>query len=199
MSEKHQAVWLNTPKGLTDEEKEKLADAYIEYIYDRTVNDNNDKYGRAFPKYSKDYKRSLDFINAGKNPSDVNLTLSGDMLAELKLLKVKGNKVLIGYEKGSVENAKADGNIRGTYGTDTPKPNKARDFLGFEGKELDEKARIDATFKPKATKEAVANLSASYKRNRLIQAQERGEISRSLSIKNKDNDELEALYLKYFK
>ena len=101
-----------------------------------------DKNGKPFPKYSKksnyseSYKKSLDFKIAGKSASKINLQLSGDMLAAITVLKYAKDSVEIGFEKGSEENARADGNIRGTYGQDAPNPRISRDFLGISEKEL---------------------------------------------------------------
>jgi hypothetical protein len=58
------------------------------------------------------------------------------MLAALDVLDKTSRSVTIGFEPGSDENAKADGNIRGTYGKPTPDPKKARDFLGITETEL---------------------------------------------------------------
>lgn len=93
-----------------------------------------DKDGNRFARYSDSYKDSLDFKIAGKGP--VNLQLSGDMLAALKPLKMTKNWIEVGFDRGSDENAKADGNIRGTYGKSSPIPGKARDFLGITEREL---------------------------------------------------------------
>jgi hypothetical protein len=203
MATKHQAVWLDIPDGLDELQATELGDAYIEYIYQRTTKDNVDKSGKPFPGYSPKYKESLDFKNMGKS-SSVNLELSGDMLAELKILQIKGGRLQIGYENGSDENAKADGNIRGTYGKSTPNPSMARDFLGFEGKELEEKERIDRKFirsdsSIKKQIESVNNLSTSFKLNVLSKLQKVGEIDGRLNLKNKDDEELEYLYIKYLK
>lgn len=128
-------------------DKESLAeigDLIVERIVERT-DQGKDKAGNAWrgeaAKYSEAYKKSLDFKIAGKG-SGVNLQLSGDMLAALRVLKSTSNWIEVGFDRGSDENAKADGNIRGTYGSNTPNPKKARDFLGMEGKELDRLARI---------------------------------------------------------
>jgi hypothetical protein len=203
MATKHQAVWLDIPDGLDELQATELGDAYIEYIYQRTTKDNVDKSGKPFPAYSPKYKDSLDFKNMGKS-SSVNLELSGDMLAELKILQIKGGRLQIGYENGSDENAKADGNIRGTYGKPSPNPSMARDFLGFEGKELEEKERIDRKFirsdsSIKKQIESVNNLSTSFKLNVLSKLQRVGEIDGRLNLKNKDDEELEYLYIKYLK
>ena len=113
-----------------------LADLVIEHIVDRTQS-GKDKRGRDFPGYSPEYIKSLDFEIAGKSRGNVNLTLSGDMLAALDVLQEKPGLIRIGFEKGSDENARADGNIRGTYGSDTPSRKKARDFLGLPDKVLE--------------------------------------------------------------
>ncbi len=131
MPAKHQKIDLRIPKSLTRRERIELADLVIEHIVDRTQR-GKDKDGRAFPRYSKEYTKSLDFNNAGKSAGDVNLTLSGDMLAALQILDDAPGKIRIGFERGSDENARADGNIRGTYGSDTPSRKKARDFLGIK-------------------------------------------------------------------
>lgn len=109
----------------------------IEHIYDRT-NRGLDKKGNPFPGYSKDYIKSLDFKNAGKSKGRVDLQLSGDMLAAMKLINHKNGKLTIGFERGSEENAKAEGNILGTYGQQSPIKGKKRDFLGIEDKKLRE-------------------------------------------------------------
>ena len=105
----------------------------MERIVERT-DKGRDKDGIRFVKYEKAYEDSLDFKLAGKGP--VNLQLSGDMLAALKPLKMTKNWIEVGFDRGSEENAKADGNIRGTYGQKSPIPGKARDFLGITEEEL---------------------------------------------------------------
>lgn len=120
--------------GLSPDQKDEVADLIIERIVSRT-DQGKDKDGRRFPGYSKSYKESLDFKVAGKS-SKVDLQLSGDMLAALSVLDKTSRSVTIGFENGSEENAKADGNIRGTYGQSKPIPGKARDFLGISEREL---------------------------------------------------------------
>lgn len=113
-----------------------LADLVIEHIVERTEN-GVDKDGKKFPGYSKSYLASLDFKNAGKSPSKVDLTLSGDMLAALALLSERKGALTIGFENGTPENDKAEGNRLGSYGGD-PNPKKARDFLGIDRRKLAE-------------------------------------------------------------
>jgi len=122
--------------GLNSDQKDEVADLIIERIVNRT-DQGKDKQGKRFPGYSKSYKESLDFKVAGKGKT-VDLQLSGDMLAALAHLKKHdtNRSIVVGFENGSEENAKADGNIRGTYGKPTPDPKKARDFLGITETEL---------------------------------------------------------------
>lgn len=134
MATKWQKEDIEIPKGFKPLQRLAVAEDIIDYILIRTSK-GKDRNGEAFPKYSKAYKESLDFKNAGKT-SRVDLELSGDMLAELSILQTMSGAVRIGYERGSEENAKADGNIRGTYGKKTPNKAKARDFLGIEPKAL---------------------------------------------------------------
>lgn len=139
MSARHQKVTIKIPRELDDDARAQLADDIIEYMRRRTekgLDKNNDR----FPSYSKAYINSLEFKIGGKSPSKVNLTLSGDMLAALTLLEDAPGKLVIGFEKGSTENARADGNIRGTYGNDSPiKGGKyARDFLGIAADDLEQ-------------------------------------------------------------
>jgi hypothetical protein len=126
--------------GLTSDEKDEVADLIIERIVDRTQqgkDKNNRQWSGKAARYSDSYKDSLDFKIAGKSPGKVDLQLSGDMLAALSVLDKTRRSVTIGFEPGSEENAKADGNIRGTYGQSKPIPGKARDFLGITDRELD--------------------------------------------------------------
>lgn len=131
MGAKWQKIDLRIPDELTSRQRKKLGDLVIDHIIRRTES-GVDKRGREFPGYSKGYIDSLDFRNAGKSAADINLTLSGDMLASLKLLQQSEGFLSIGFENGSEENARADGNIRGTYGKSKGSKAKARDFLGID-------------------------------------------------------------------
>lgn len=126
--------------GLTPDQKDEVADLIVERIVDRTqqgLDVNGRPWRGKAGEYSKAYRDSLDFKIAGKSPGKVDLQLSGDMLAALSILDKTQRSVTIGFEPGSDENAKADGNIRGTYGKSKPIPGKARDFLGISNRDLD--------------------------------------------------------------
>jgi hypothetical protein len=137
MATKWQQVKIPLPTPIADPDtRAELGDLIVERIFERT-DKGKDKDGRKFAGYSKDYIESLDFKNAGKSKGNINLQLSGDMLAGLKVLASTRNWIQVGFERGSEDNAKADGNIRGTYGQKSPIPGKARDFLGITDKELE--------------------------------------------------------------
>ena len=132
MSTKHQKFTVRL-SGYSTKEQEAIALEILEKVKKRTQS-GRDKNGNAFEPYSESYKKSAAFKAAGKT-SKVNLTLSEDMLNSMEILKNEKGRVTLGFEDGSVENGKADGNIRGTYG----KPRKvgpARDFLGISNDEL---------------------------------------------------------------
>ena len=129
---------FNVSKKYTEDERQAIAFEIISYIQDRTKNgkgkDNKKWAGRA-GKYTKDYKKSLDFKNAGKS-SKVNLTLSGDMLDSIDLLEDVNGQITIGIDKDDPDHGKAEGNIRGSYGKPKGSKAKARDFLGVSKSEI---------------------------------------------------------------
>lgn len=134
-----QKVEIAIPEDLKPDQRKELADLVIEHIVDRTQS-GKDKDGKRFPRYSKAYIKSLDFQNAGKSKSKVDLQLSGDMLAAITLLNEKRGLLKIGFERGAEENDRAEGNILGSYGGD-PNPSKARNFLGIQPSKLRELIR----------------------------------------------------------
>jgi len=135
MAAKWQKIDIKIDRKYSADEREDLGDRILEFIRNRTESGKN-KNNRSFPKYSKGYAKSLDFKIAGKSKGNVNLTLSGDMLIEMDLLKHSKGSLRIGFEKGSEENGRADGNIRGTYGQSSSISGKKRDFLGITKKDL---------------------------------------------------------------
>lgn len=130
MATQWQKFSISLAKRYTASERQAIADEVITFIRDRVQNDGLDKRNRPLPGYSEAYVKSLAFKIAGKSKGDVNLTASGDMMGSLTLLDNKKGEITIGFEKGSNENAIADGNIRGTYGHSKP-TGPRRDFLGL--------------------------------------------------------------------
>ena len=126
---------LEVPESLNSRQRSELADLVIEYIYDRT-NDGLDKRGRPFKPYSKEYIDSMSG-RIGRKGSKVDLQLSGDMLAAMKLKKSSKGSIEIGFSD-SENRAKAEGNILGSYGQSSANPSKARDFFGISKSKLKE-------------------------------------------------------------
>jgi hypothetical protein len=91
--------------------KKEIGRRIIDAIKERTQS-GLDKNEKEFKKYSKDYIKSPIFKIWGKSASNVNLLLTGDMQANIDVVKVTGNTVEIGFTD-SLEEAKAEGHIKG--------------------------------------------------------------------------------------
>jgi hypothetical protein len=132
--------------------KESFAQAIIDKIVERTQS-NEDVRGRNFEPYSESYKNSAMFKGFGKS-NTVDLTLTGDMLGFLDLVKTEGSKIILGWNDPN-EAAKAHGHITGGA------TGKKRDFFGVSKAEVDE---IKQDFMPivrefrKASKEERENI-----------------------------------------
>jgi hypothetical protein len=118
------------PDAVDPSDYEAVADEILEFIRSRTEAGRNKNNGR-FPGYSESYIKSLDFRAAGKSAGKVDLTLSGDMLISLQMLEAADGWLTLGFDEGEIENDKALGNIKGTYGQAAPIKGKKRDFLGI--------------------------------------------------------------------
>lgn len=84
--------------------KEAIAQAIIDKIIARTESGKGMKFSSSgagrevelHSPYSDAYVKSLEFKAAGKKRNDINMTLTGDMLASLDVLSTVGNKIKIG-------------------------------------------------------------------------------------------------------
>ena len=126
---------IELPDDLDKSERKKVGSEVLDYIRKRTTRGLG-KGGKKFPAYSKQYIASLDFRNAAKKSSKVNLKLSGDMMAALDVLSHKKGQLLYGFENKTPENDRAEGNVLGSYGGN-PNSSKARDFMGLTKGEID--------------------------------------------------------------
>jgi hypothetical protein len=157
-----QRFTVEIPSGFSSADREVIADEIIDFMRERTKQGLSWK-NQPLAGYSESYAKSLNFKIAGKSKGKVDLTQSGDTLGALTLLDSKDGKLVIGFEKGSQENAIADGNIRGTYGQARPVGPK-RDFLGITQADL---SRILENFTPdeteisRAAREGVRRLSSA--------------------------------------
>ena len=136
MAEFNRKQILKISKKYSPAEREAISLDIVDYILQRTA-DGKGKGGKKFgpPKgYSKAYRDSTEYKEAGKR-NFINLKLTGDMLAELTPLPNKSGEVAYGYEAGSGQLGKAEGNVLGTYGQKR-RVAPSRDFMGLTQKEL---------------------------------------------------------------
>ena len=106
----------------------------VDFIVDRTqrgLGINN----QPFAGYSDSYKNSDDFAIAGKSGT-VDLTLTGDMLAELQVLSHSAGIISIGYPNDSDENNRAEWHRFPRPNSKTGALAPKRDFLGISEKDL---------------------------------------------------------------
>lgn len=107
----------------------------IDEIKRRTQEDNIDKNGKKFKGYAKSYVESDIFEIYGKSSSDVNLTLTSEMLSSMAVTDTTENGVVISFisEKQAL---KAQGHIEGIprmFGK--VKGKVKRDFFGLPEKD----------------------------------------------------------------
>lgn len=107
-------------RRIPEELKEDIAYALIDKIIDRTRSGKSLK-GNSFKKLSAAYADI-------KGSSKVNLTLDGDMLDELDVISIKGNKVKIGWDD-TLQSNKA-------FNHDTGDTLPKREFFGATNDEL---------------------------------------------------------------
>lgn len=130
-----QKVRIEIPNGFSPELREEIGEAMIVMIKDRSALGTgvkpSGKYFKTynFPEYSKKYAER-------KGSTRVDLVYDDVMLNDIRVLSHKADSILIGFENGSKENAKAEGNQLGSYGR-SPDSKKARRFLGITKEELD--------------------------------------------------------------
>lgn len=106
---------------------QKIGEDIVQEIVDRTQS-GVDKNGKSFKKYSPAYKKSFEF-KVHRKSDKVNMTLTGDMLGLLKVTKVKGDTIVLGWDD-ETEAAKA---FNHTTGDTLPQ----RDFLGLPDKVIE--------------------------------------------------------------
>lgn len=130
---------VEIPKDYSEDERTAIGLEIIRYIRERTLDGKgpgNKKWSGAAGKYSESYINSLNFRIGRKSKGNVNLKLEGDMLEAMTLISQRKGKIKFGYDEGSDQAGKVEGNVRGTYGNASPISGKARDFLEITEKEL---------------------------------------------------------------
>ncbi len=121
-------------KDYSPSERAAITQDVVDFIRKRT-DKGLDKNNKPFPGYSKSYKTSNEFKEAGKS-GKVNLKLSHDMMNDLDGLNSKNGEIVYGYESSSDQLGKVTGNILGTYGNKSALRGKKRDFLGISRTDL---------------------------------------------------------------
>lgn len=126
----------------TSDELAAIGQDIVNFIRKRTeqgLDVNGDEFKPyTIPKGKKEspYENSLAFKIAGKTKGKVDLKLSGDMLAMLRVLETKKNAVKIGYDTSDAEAGRAEGNQIGSYGQPRANSKKARPFIGIDSEQL---------------------------------------------------------------
>lgn len=138
LNESNLKFTIQVSEDLDASQRKSIGEEVIDQIIKRTREDNRNKDGRPFPKYSTKYTGSVDFKNAGKSIDNINLTLSGDMLDDLNIIKHGVGFIDIGYKPSYSGAGKVEGNVIGSYGQPFPRTSKARNFLGIQKDELSE-------------------------------------------------------------
>ena len=130
---KWQRVRIPIPKGIGPDARQAIGEEMVERMVERAKSrrgveaqgDGTFKH-KIFPKYTKEYAKWK-----GVGRSNVDLTLSKEMLDSLDVISHKSGSILIGMPRGDSElNGKTEGNRLGSYGG-SPDPSKARDFMGL--------------------------------------------------------------------
>jgi hypothetical protein len=121
---------VKIPKNLESDVAQDIADEIVQFIIDRSQN-GFDKNNKKFKKYSLKYAK-----NKGVGRSEVDLTMSEDMLEEMKVIAIRDGEIEIGYEDDADVIGQVEGNVLGTYGQKEPVVKGGRNFLGIAKEDL---------------------------------------------------------------
>jgi hypothetical protein len=116
---------FSIPTSFNEEQLSLAAKMIVDKIQENT-SQGKDRHGNSFKSYSKSYKDSLDFKNAGKT-NLVNLELTGDMMASLEVISIQSGVITIGYKSSSPDAGKVEGN----------QVDHKRPFIGLPQNDLD--------------------------------------------------------------
>jgi len=108
--------------------RDAIGQRVIDRIVERTLSGRS-KTGHVFKGYSDSYIKSAIFKAFGKDPSNVNMRLKGDMLGQMDIIEQDSKKIALGWGD-TTQNAKA---YNHTQGDTLPK----RDFFGLPKRDLD--------------------------------------------------------------
>lgn len=125
------------PDYLDADDRHEVAIRVIKFIQDRTRLGYNvysrDWSGKA-GKYTKQYAKKKGVSASGP----VDLALTHSMIEAIRYFKgmSKEGQIVVGYTKNTKNERKAEGNITGKYGQQSPIQGKARPFLDILKKDL---------------------------------------------------------------
>lgn len=142
MRNKDTHLKLKIPSDFNPTMRAELADRVIDFIRERSKKGYNvrgqDWSGKA-GQYTEAYAKRKGVSEDGP----VDLSLSHDMLDAIQYFPSLSptGQLTVGFKKGTHVERKAEGNILGTYGKQSPIPGKARPFLDILKRDLDKLVR----------------------------------------------------------
>lgn len=111
---------------------ENIGNEIKDYITNRVISKNQGYGGQKLRSpYSKSYQNSIEFDLFGKSATDINMTMTGDMLGAINIITAEGSDLLIGIDDQNA--AKAHGHMTGKNGE---VPKMKREFFGVTMDEL---------------------------------------------------------------
>lgn len=133
-------AYADKPQELRDKIRPFLRNEGLKFYYGELVQDriikntqnNKNKHGSSMGTYSKRYKNSLVFKIYKGGKRNVDLTLTGEMLADIKPTQT-AYTIVFGFEDEE-NRGKAQGHISGKYGK-SKKVVRGRDFFGLPKRE----------------------------------------------------------------
>lgn len=178
---KQQKFTFKIPSGYySKDRRNEIAEAIKNEVVKRTKA-GRDKNNELFAKYTKEYAKE-------KGQRRRDLTLSDDMLSNLKVLKVGTTNITIGYEQDYDGMGKVEGNVLGTYGQSQPIEGKSRDFLGISQGDLE---RVLRRFPFTPTERRKQNISdALDKEIEGLSEKAKEKLFRSKPVRNEFQEEL---------
>ena len=134
---------------LSQDKLERVARECRRIIQKRTAS-GLDKSGNKFKPYSDEYKESAPFKATGQSTA-VDLRLSGEMMTEFDVVRVRDNQFALGFDDAE-QRAKAHGHTVGKEGgSNVPK----REFIGLSKGELESALRLSGVVKDEKEVETI--------------------------------------------
>jgi hypothetical protein len=148
-------VDLSSDESLAEE----IGQDIVDFIQERAINGQGIGGKELRSPYSKSYSTSGEFIAAGKDENEVNMTLTGDMIESISVIDFRDNVLTVGIE--GPQAPKAHGHMTGKNGT---VPKMKREFFGLSKAEIEEitdryQDRVDEIARSEASLESLLSES----------------------------------------